>query len=338
MERMPSASEMERYKQEMMNLYRRANPNLTAAPSNSPSQSNASEGAASRTVTARETETVRPAPQPVPKAVPTPNNAVSSGETVRTAPSEMPPAALKDNIFPSFSSGTDLPGQNASLPDNADERSRRPRYPEDFPEEPPYPEDTMPARRAYDDTPTESGTGEPAAADENAMIANPAYPGELVGGFDGPATSLRDLQNYVDEPLPDEYYEKYPETGYIRVRVSSSRQALPVENAGIIVSKQIDSSRHILHRETSDESGLTPNMPVPAPEGSSSTQPDANGQPRFAFYDILVDRVGYVPVFYHSVPVFSGVVTVQPVQLVPLSDNPSGRQLIEIKAPQPNEQ
>lgn len=340
MERMPSASEMERYKQEMMSMYRRANPNarpasqpsVAAQPASPPVQTANEMNRAAQTLTSsnstapsdsRNSSVVEPLIEPgaVPQAGP---SEAENNSSTGTTPSETPPRSSE-----SVSHGRDL-----------SDAANRPRFPEDFPQEPPFPEDQ--GVRRPSDIPTEQGTGEPAAADEDALLGTPqmAFPGQLVTeeGSGRPKMhpmSYKDVP-YVDTPLPEDYFNEYAETGYIRVRVSSSRQAMPIKNAAIIISKDYNNEKHILYRETSDESGLTPNLSLPAPDNQSSISPGGNGSPRFATYDMLVMREGYVPVIYRSIPVFSGVVTVQPVQMVPQSDNPNTQKVMEFVAPEPN--
>ena len=169
--------------------------------------------------------------------------------------------------------------------------------------------------------------------------AQTAYPG---GVITDPATQAEiaamtsDDISYTNNPLPEDYTDKYNETGYIRVKASSSFQALPIKNAAVIVSKNIDGQTYVLYRETTDLSGLTPNMPLPAPDNKSSTSPAGTGEPRFASYDMVITREGYVPVIYRSIPVFSGVVTVQPVQMVPQSNDPGAQKVMQYTAPQPD--
>ncbi len=184
-----------------------------------------------------------------------------------------------------------------------------------LPSAPPPPEPVPQA----DDQPTAEGTGSPAAQEPEA-----------------PRDSSLTEFPFVDDPLPEEYLGQFPDTGYIRTKISSSNQALPIRDAAVILSKAWEEKNHILHRETSDESGLIPNLPLPAPGSDSSMTPDDQGRPRFAIYDMIVTKDGYVPVVYRSVPVFSGVVTVQPVQLIPQAAAPEGQRLVEFEAPSPD--
>lgn len=366
MERMPSASEMERYKQEMMNMYRRANPTLRQTPVPPVRESvpdipkmSAPEQPPEATPPMPVAEpvippsTIEPETPPVtmesaaPSIIAEPTVPITQEEcTASECPAEESTDHPLTDIRIPHDNGMDLPDfpsiiemerQDSTPPTSVNqETSTMPRYPEDS-----QPESRDERRPRASDIPTEQGTGEPAAAEEDDMlgIAEIAYPGEVLPeSRPGPRISPMDFDEnpYVIQPLPDEYKNKYPETGYIRVKVSSSNQALPVKGAGITISKNIDSKNYIIHQETTDRSGLTQNLPLPAPDDQSSMTPSGNGTPRFAVYDMLVQRDGYVPVIYRSIPVFSGVVTVQPVQMVPQTANPDGQKVIEYEAPSPD--
>lgn len=368
MERMPSASEMERYKQEMLRMYRLANPITKQAPPESVGQP---EPPAPRGINPapaptapilaepiaepmRPSEPVRPQTPPAPPTAPKPCPECAEDKcvedecpTIETEPvmvSSSDANVTEDKeetlrVIPSPQQKEAESEKSDSLSQADTDFSTAPRYPEDFSEEPPFPEDAPPRRAS--DIPTEQGTGEPAASEEDDSlgISRTAYPGQVVSDTSaGPQMMDLDLTDipYVNTPLPQEYLDQFSETGYIRVKLASSNQAMPVKGASIIISKAFDSQNHILHRETSDQSGLTPNLPLPAPSTASSTTPNGDGTARFASYDMLVTRDGYVPVIYRSIPVFSGVVTVQPVQMVPQTAAPEGQRVMEYEAPAPN--
>ena len=136
MERMPSASEMERYKQEMMSMYRRANPNarpasqpsVAAQPASPPVQTANEMNRAAQTLTSsnstapsdsRNSSVVEPLIEPgaVPQAGP---SEAENNSSTGTTPSETPPRSSE-----SVSHGRDL-----------SDAANRPRFPEDFPQEP----------------------------------------------------------------------------------------------------------------------------------------------------------------------------------------------------------
>ncbi len=103
------------------------------------------------------------------------------------------------------------------------------------------------------------------------------------------------------------------ESGYITVAVKTAGGALPVENAVVTVK---DSEQTILYVEFTDKSGKTPRLAVVAPPKSNTSSPDAQTPP-FYTYNIDTDKQGYVSVRNISVPVYSGVTSIQPVEMLP---------------------
>ena len=64
-------------------------------------------------------------------------------------------------------------------------------------------------------------------------------------------------------------------------------------------------------------------MKVLAPPKENTETPDADGKP-FALYNIDTDKAGFVSVRNIGVPVYSGVTSVQPVELAPIPEGGEG--------------
>lgn len=108
--------------------------------------------------------------------------------------------------------------------------------------------------------------------------------------------------------------------GYIAVSVRTADGALPIERAVVTVK---DEAERLLGVFFTDEDGNTPRLSVAAPPIANSESP---GMPGSAFYryNIDTDKAGYRSVRNLGVPVYPGVTSVQPVNLVPLVENGSG--------------
>lgn len=102
------------------------------------------------------------------------------------------------------------------------------------------------------------------------------------------------------------------ESGYIVVAVRTADGALPIENAVVTVK---DSSQNILYVVFTDNSGKTPKLRVIAPARQNSQSPNTN-EPPFYTYNIDTDKPGYISVRNQSVPVYPGVTSIQPVELL----------------------
>jgi len=111
-----------------------------------------------------------------------------------------------------------------------------------------------------------------------------------------------------------------PGTGYLRVSVRAAREALPIPGALVLVysSDREGDSTGVLYSLRTDEDGLTEVIPLPAPPASQSMTP---GDPApFGRYNITVQKEGYGTVENVGAPIFDGILSVQPVMLVPLSE------------------
>ncbi len=104
-------------------------------------------------------------------------------------------------------------------------------------------------------------------------------------------------------------------TGRLTVTVRSANGALPVEGALVTVTK--DGS--IIAVTTSDLSGNTEILEIITPPKSASLTPGFVGLP-YATVFIEVDKDGFYSGQYIEVPVFPDILTVQPVNLLPLPE------------------
>ena len=111
--------------------------------------------------------------------------------------------------------------------------------------------------------------------------------------------------------------------GYIVVRASTARGAIPLEGALVEIydySAEFAEGRgDIIGVYRTGASGLTEKIQLPAPARSLSMSP-GNGA-SYSTYNIRVSKDGYAPTSYINVPIFEGITAVQSAELVPLSAN-----------------
>ena len=111
--------------------------------------------------------------------------------------------------------------------------------------------------------------------------------------------------------------------GYLKVRVTTTGNTLPLEGAVVTVSEYSSDGSgendRVLYSLRTDRSGLTETVPLPAPAMTDSLRPGA-AQP-YSLYNITVTYDGYYPFVGVGVPIFSGIVALQPVNLLPLSED-----------------
>ncbi len=106
------------------------------------------------------------------------------------------------------------------------------------------------------------------------------------------------------------------ESGNITVAVRTAGGALPVENAVVTVK---DANQNILYVVFTDISGKTAPLAVPAPPKANSSAPGMPDPPFFT-YNIDTDKAGYISVRNLSVPVYPGITSIQPVEMLPVAE------------------
>ena len=106
--------------------------------------------------------------------------------------------------------------------------------------------------------------------------------------------------------------------GYLVVRVTTARGAIPLENATVSVRGTTPQNSGIIYSLETDISGLTPRLPLPAPPLSNSLSPDQSTP--YSLWSIDVFCKGFVSKKYENVPIYSGITSVQSAELVPLSE------------------
>ena len=131
--------------------------------------------------------------------------------------------------------------------------------------------------------------------------------------------------------------------GFLVVRVSTASGAIPLQGAQVEVrSYPADGTPgrgDVFLSAVTDRDGKTPPFSLPTPARSASQSP--GGARPFATYLVDVTREGYTRQSYVDVPVFDGILAVQPAILIPLPENrrtdsrtPDGERFFETAAPE----
>ena len=107
------------------------------------------------------------------------------------------------------------------------------------------------------------------------------------------------------------------ETGFLLVFVTEANGTLPVEGAFVTVSEyEPGTEGDVIRILRTGKDGLTDTVGLPAPPAADSTEPGESGAG--ALYNVTVRAAGYYTVEAVGVPVFSGVVSRQSVDLQPI--------------------
>ena len=99
--------------------------------------------------------------------------------------------------------------------------------------------------------------------------------------------------------------------------VTEANGAIPVEGALVTVT-DYGAENDVLFTLRTDEGGLTETVSLLVPDAGQSLNPGSESPA--GLYGITVRRAGYYPVEAVAVPIFPGVFSVLPVDLVPLSE------------------
>jgi len=111
--------------------------------------------------------------------------------------------------------------------------------------------------------------------------------------------------------------------GYLIVHVTTARGAIPLEGALVTVRDYkpefTEPRGDVLYSLVSGRDGNTERISLSAPAMGDSLTP-GNEHP-FAIYNLEVQLEGYRGQSYFALPIFEGITAIQPVDLIPLSEN-----------------
>ena len=130
------------------------------------------------------------------------------------------------------------------------------------------------------------------------------------------------MNNDPSQALPDA--DCY---GFLVVQVTTARGAIPLEGAqvNVLTYEPLDpppeklTDGNVVAVLTTDRDGNTPTIRLPAPPCSNSESPDS-GRP-YALYQCTVRLNGYYDQTHVGIPVYEGITVIQPVVLIPLSED-----------------
>ncbi|MBQ3490524.1 MAG: hypothetical protein IJA86_08035 [Clostridia bacterium] len=113
--------------------------------------------------------------------------------------------------------------------------------------------------------------------------------------------------------------------GKLVVRVSAASGAVPIPNATVIVrSSEQDAPVRVIGVLTTDESGLTVPLFIATPPLSESLSP--GGKQPFSEISAEISAEGYLTSVNINIPIYPGITSIQPVNLIPLPDSGIGTQ------------
>ena len=112
----------------------------------------------------------------------------------------------------------------------------------------------------------------------------------------------------------------FDESGTLTIRAFTAGGALPLEGTEIKLTGALEENRFYETNLVTDVDGLTARVVLPAPNRSYSLSPGAPEIP-YATYDMIVSAAGYYTKKLYGIAVFSGVDSIQPVEMIPMGSD-----------------
>lgn len=118
------------------------------------------------------------------------------------------------------------------------------------------------------------------------------------------------------------------ENGTLTVRTYTSSAQLPIEGAVVTVTRPTNNGTRLLASRITDRSGTIEPIYIPTPDRSQSLS--AGSSAPYTQVDITVDFPDYERILVENAQIFSGVVTQQELELIPIEERPSVWNMTEV--------
>ncbi len=119
----------------------------------------------------------------------------------------------------------------------------------------------------------------------------------------------------------NEFRSRNKGKGIMKVQVYSGREAFPVVSANVLVTKDFDDGIYTYYDLLTDTSGIVEGLSLVTPD-SKMAQEDNTFVP-YSTYTVKVTHPNYITTVYTNVPVFDGITSIQPVNLMPKTGTPT---------------
>lgn len=133
-----------------------------------------------------------------------------------------------------------------------------------------------------------------------------------------PEFSVQELVEEEDESVAD-FRRENSSNGFLKVQAYSGRGAIPVSGVHILVTKDLGGKEYVFVDDMTDESGFTAAKTLPAPNRELSQTPQKEGAPLpYTTYNLIAEREGFVTLIKKNLPIFPGVISLQPLEMLPV--------------------
>lgn len=129
----------------------------------------------------------------------------------------------------------------------------------------------------------------------------------------GYGMAVLDPQAPSAEQTYQEFVERNPDTGTLKVQAFGAQMAVPLSDISVIVKKNFSDSERVFFEGTTDSSGIIDNIPLPAPPKNLSERPEPSAPP-FSVYQFSASHPVYGLEYPQFIQIFSGIKSIQPVR------------------------
>lgn len=142
--------------------------------------------------------------------------------------------------------------------------------------------------------------------------------------------SLLPFNDAVGGSEEKERYENYedfvrenPSRGAMKLQVTAGGQSFPIINAQVTVRIPLETGDRDIFTGYTDINGIIDNIELPAPNSDISFDEANKTVVPYSVYEVTVTHPDFANAEFFNVPVFAGIKSIQPVQLVPLTETGS---------------
>ncbi len=118
----------------------------------------------------------------------------------------------------------------------------------------------------------------------------------------------------------EDFQNKNPSKGSMRVQVTSGGRSYPIINAIVKVSVPLETGDREIYSGYTDINGIVDNIVLPAPDSSYSLDEQNTTVEPYAVYEVTVTHPDFAKSEFFNVPVFANIKAIQPARLVPLTE------------------
>ncbi len=126
------------------------------------------------------------------------------------------------------------------------------------------------------------------------------------------------LNDFIQTEEYKKFINENPEIGYLKVEVFTAYKAVPISNAEVLITKNIDDKAIIMYRGYTNSSGMIDNIELPAPKSNTAFTPAS--VPEYTLYDLTVIHKDYAIFKKNNIAMFGGIKVIQYAKMTPNVD------------------